>query len=267
MITLIEVPYHMGTEDAGVGRGPGRLLAGGADKAVAVSGQPEVVHVRKRDPSAGGLDGVVDVNRQLRYAVEEARASGRFPIVLSGDCNASLGTLAGIGCERTGVVWLDAHGDFHTPATSRSGSLDGMALAAVVGDCHEELRLRIGGQFSAAEEDVVLVGCRDLEPRETERLVDSRVTVRPFGAPLDDLPAVLSGLRVDALYLHLDVDVLGGLVLDEVDAIVREVVRATPLAAVGMANYNPAYDPSENTLQAALHLLHSIAALQAVRVP
>src|SRR3712207_7320834 len=36
---------------------------------------------------------------------------GRFPLVLSGNCTVAIGTVTGCGCDRTGVVWFDAHGE------------------------------------------------------------------------------------------------------------------------------------------------------------
>jgi arginase len=48
-------------------------------------------------------------------------------------------TLAGLEPATTGIVWLDAHPDFHTPATTKSGFLDGMALSMALGQCHQEL--------------------------------------------------------------------------------------------------------------------------------
>jgi len=124
---VIEVPYHMGLEDAGVGRGPARILRAGSFVTV--------LHVRKRDETATAIDAIVDLNRQLRTAVRDTVAEGDLPVVLAGNCNSCLGTLAGIEADRIGIVWLDAHADFNTPETSLSGSLDGMALAAAIGDC------------------------------------------------------------------------------------------------------------------------------------
>jgi arginase len=268
MLTVIEVPFHLGLEGVAVGRGPLRFVASPANF-------PEVVHIRKRDGTTTGLDAVVDVNRQVRYAVRAAVEAGRLPIVLSGNCNACFGTLAGLEGRQVGIVWLDAHPDFNTPATSKSGFLDGMALATAVGHCHEELRERIGFATPVREEDILLIGVRDVEERERERLAQSRIKVRPFGDTLADLENLLQSLatRVDAVYLHMDIDFLdaaespgvnyrgpGGLSLVEAERVVELIARRSPLAAAGLSNYNPDYDQGDKTLTAGLRLLEVLTA-------
>ena len=62
--------------------------------------------------------------RALAERVRFAYNNGAFPLVLSGNCNGSLGTLAGIGSnDQTGIIWFDGHGDFNTPETTESGFL------------------------------------------------------------------------------------------------------------------------------------------------
>src|SRR5260370_39639986 len=100
----------MGLEVAGVGLGPARFLRAGADRALAEASPgenacPAVLHVRMRDLTAGGIDAVVDVNRQVRTAVRDAIAEDELPVVLAGNCNSCLGTLGGIESGRKGIVW------------------------------------------------------------------------------------------------------------------------------------------------------------------
>jgi len=56
-------------------------------------------------------------------------------VLLASDCSICLATLPVIARREPAarVVWLDAHGDFNTPATSGSGFLGGMCLAAACG--------------------------------------------------------------------------------------------------------------------------------------
>jgi arginase len=70
-----------------------------------------------------------ELDRLVSEQVCEAVAEGEFPLVLSGNCNTSIGTLAGVGPEGLGVVWFDAHADFNTPETTTTGFMDGMGLA------------------------------------------------------------------------------------------------------------------------------------------
>jgi arginase len=72
-----------------------------------------------------------DLHRRLATHVQESHRHGAFPLVLSGNCNSALGTCAGSEPAELGVIWLDAHADFATPATTKSGFLDGMRLATL----------------------------------------------------------------------------------------------------------------------------------------
>src|SRR5262245_38510016 len=116
------VPYDSGFRDARMGRGPAALLPA----------MPSRCEVEEITPGGGFLGEVAmafALAGQLADRVRAALAAERFPVVLSGNClPAALGTLAGLG-PGVGVAWLDAHGDFHTPETTQSGFVDGMALA------------------------------------------------------------------------------------------------------------------------------------------
>src|SRR5215217_3258315 len=121
------------------------------------------------------IGAAVDLDRQLANAVAAARARGAFPLTLAGNCISSVGTVAGLGAGPTGVLWFDAHGDFNTPETTIGGFLDGMALATVVGRCWTSLAAGVPGFVPVAEENVVLVGARDLDPAEAALLAASGV--------------------------------------------------------------------------------------------
>jgi len=76
------------------------------------------------------------IKHQKGYAqlVESCLNANRLPIILSGDHSNAVGSLAGFcrhfGCENTGIIWIDAHLDLHSPYTTPSGNIHGMALNA-----------------------------------------------------------------------------------------------------------------------------------------
>lgn len=266
--TLVNVPFHMGMEDVAVGHGPTVLLAAGADRVV---GTTLVHHIRKRERECTGLDAVVDVNRQVRYAVREAREQDLLAIVLAGNCNSCLGSVAGLEGETVGVLWFDAHGDYNTPETSVSGMLDGMALAALVGDCHQALRERIGLHDTVRQENVLLVGSRDLDEMERVRLEESHVLMLPGAEGVEHAMQELAS-RVSTVYVHLDIDVLdpvespgvnyrgpGGMRVADVERLLEEAADILPLGAVALANYNPSMDTGSVTAQIALRLLRAVS--------
>ena len=143
----------------------------------------------------------------LQRAVAGAAARAARPLVLSGDCPTSLGAVAGLQVRYRdlAVVWLDAHGDFNTPAITISGYLGGMALAILTGRAPELFRDAFGLR-PVADTDVLLTDARDLDPAERDALAASQVRRAP--ADPATITAALSKLGRTQVYLHLDVDVI-----------------------------------------------------------
>jgi arginase len=182
-VTLIAVPYDLGRERVGSGRGPEAYLANGAEKALRGGGNDvETAIVQRAAPFANELEAVLDVNAALATLVAQAVTRGRLPLVLAGNCNATLGVhaglvLAGVGGAAWGqlvTVWLDAHGDFNTPETTLTGYLDGMPLAMLVGAAHPEAWETLKAAPQSAEL-VLHAGGRDLDPAEDRALAASQV--------------------------------------------------------------------------------------------
>jgi arginase len=143
----------------------------------------------------------------LHRAVADAVARSARPLLLSGDCLAGLAVAAGLQrrYRDIAVVWLDAHGDFNTPASTISGYLPGMPVAMLTGRAPELFAGPLGLR-PVQERDIVLSGARDLDPAERDALAASQVrripaTPAAFGAAL----AELGDLPV---YLHVDVDIM-----------------------------------------------------------
>lgn len=143
----------------------------------------------------------------LHRAVAGAVARAARPLVLSGDCPTALGAVAGLQSRYRdlAVVWLDAHGDFNTPAITISGYLGGMALALLTGRA-PELCQDTYGLRPVADTDIVLADARDLDPAERDALAASQVRRAP--ADPAAITAALSELGRMPVYLHLDVDVI-----------------------------------------------------------
>src|SRR5207244_11244306 len=109
---------------------------------------------------------------------------GAMPLVLGGDHSIGAGSVAAAAewARRTknlpiGLLWVDAHGDMNTPATSLSGNVHGMPLAALLGP--EPAELSKIGTFSPKvfPAHTVLVGIRNLDEREKVAVRDSGVHV------------------------------------------------------------------------------------------
>jgi len=150
-----------------------------------------------------GWAAVLPVCESVAAVVAQTVVGGERRVVLSGDCITALGTVAGLqraGLD-PGIVWLDAHGDVQTMETTTSGFLGGMPLRILVGYRPDLIAVPLGLR-AVAEERVVLVDARDLDPPEVDYLRQAQI-VR---TTVDDLSA--TGLPEGPLYVHIDLDVV-----------------------------------------------------------
>src|SRR5262245_29421121 len=241
-VRLIQVPWYLGREHPDLSRGPGKL-------ADAIGGETVVVPGSEPRPVPNEVADSFDVIRSVRSAVSEAGEDGRFPLVLAVNCFTSLGTVTGV-VRDVGVVWFDAHGDFHTPDSTPTGFLDGMGLAMLTGDGWSEMR---AGLTTVPAGNALLVAARDLEPTEIERVEASdlrRAEVETLEAALDDLAP-----RVDAVYVHIDLDVIdpsvalanvlsvdGGPDTEELEQALEAISSRFEIAAAALTAYDPSQD-------------------------
>ncbi|HEV7589840.1 MAG TPA: arginase family protein [Longimicrobium sp.] len=284
-VDLITVPYDSALRGVRMGAGPAHFVANGAvERRRAVAGSVRETGVEAAPGFHAEIATAFDLARATAFAVRAARGHGGLPLVLAGNCVTAVGVLASLPAETTGIVWLDAHGDLNTPETTRSGFLDGMALSIALGRCWRAMSAGVQGFAPVAEENVLLVGARDLDPAEREYLERSRVHLLTPGEArggdaLADALDTLAG-RVQRVYLHVDLDVHdpadgaanafaapGGLTAVEVQRVVREVAARVPIAAAALTAYDPEYDEDGRMLEIGLELMELIAELSAASGP
>ncbi len=261
-VRIIGAPMDLGADRRGVDMGPsairyaglaGQLAATGIDCVDA--GDLPVPQPETRDADASNLHvgqakflrATETVAGRVADAVGDAVDAGEFPLVLGGDHSIAIGTVAGAARgDDLGVVWFDAHGDFNTPATTSSGNVHGMSLAAILGV----------GPFAdvdwahaptVSEENVALVGLRDLDEGERRLLRDSNVSTytmsdvdeRGLTDVVDEALAVATD-GTDGLHISLDADWLDPTEAPGVGTPVRGGVsyREAHVAMEYVANYH-----------------------------
>jgi len=142
-VAVIGAPLDLGAGRRGVDMGPSAIRYAGLHQqlveklGVRVSDagnviSPVVETTDMGDEHARYLTQILDLCDRLSALVAETAERGALPLVLGGDHSVALGSLVGMAKVRGagGVVWVDAHGDLNTPATSPSGNVHGMVLAA-----------------------------------------------------------------------------------------------------------------------------------------
>ena len=286
-IRVFGVPLDLGQARRGVDLGPTALRYAGLKPALTrlgyrVEDRGNIETVERdtlaEEPGLGFLPPVVAVCERVYEASRLAVADGALPLVLGGDHSIAVGTIGGVSHEhRTGVFWVDAHGDFNTPDTSPTGNLHGMPLAALCGHGAPELVNTGRAGAKVKPEDVVLFGIRDLDPGEqaliqstgvaayTMRQIDER-GIAPLAAE-----ALTRLSAVDRIHVSLDLDAIdpqeapgvgtrvpGGLSYREGHLLMELIAEHGGLGSVDVVEVNPILDTQNQTARLALDLLCSL---------
>jgi arginase len=277
-LTLLQAPYDSGQYAQRMGRGPLHLVERGLVRDLATQGhEADLVPIRLPDGFVTEAGAAAEVQRRIAHEAGRALAAGRFPIVLAGNCSTTLGVMAAHGSigaiGSTGILWLDAHADFNTPETTTSGFFDGTSLSQVTGGAWQALAASVPGFHPVAERNVILVGARDLDPAEEERLSRSHICRIAAADVPDALDAAFDQLsrRVSQIHLHIDLDVLdptvgranvfsvpGGLSLVQAETLIDAAGARFDIASLTLSAYDPEQDPEERIVSAVRSLIDAV---------
>lgn len=279
-IQIIQVPYDSGHKNLRTGRGPGHFLEHNVDQNLREDGhRVQSYHIETDNSFTTEIGTAFELNRSLAEQVSSAMRMEMFPIILAGNCNSCLGTLAGIGQSPLGIVWFDAHGDFNTPETTISGFFDGMGLATATGRCWGLLSKTIPGFRPIPEANIIHIGARDLDPEEEKLLQQSElqvITLRNGRSHLlKDIDITFDNLRekVAKIYLHVDMDILdtgealpnhlavpGGLPVEVLEEIIGLIKKKFEICASAITSFDPDYDKDDEVLRAGVRIIKAFVA-------
>jgi arginase len=275
---IIGVPLDLGGNRRGVDMGPSALrIAGLAERLAALGVRVNdegdlVTPIPERkavgDPRKKYIRDIARICDRLYRTSLGVLHSGGIPIVLGGDHSLGAGSVAATADflrkddKALGLLWVDAHGDINTPASSGSGNVHGMPLAALLGPEPAELS-RIGG-FSpkVLPEHTVLIGIRNLDDREKEIVREARVHVftmkdidRSGIASVVEQALALAGKDTGGVHVSFDLDVCdptiapgvgtpvkGGLDYREAHMLMEIVADSGLLRALDLVEVNPILD-------------------------
>ncbi len=289
-VHIIGAPMDLGQEKRGVDLGPtairyaglgGRLERQGwevidwGDVSVAASEQM-MRHVSFGGHAAYHAGAIISIARSLHQHVEEHVSPQDKLIMLGGDHSASLGSVASSLQRpgRTGLLWIDAHGDFNTPATSPSGNVHGMVVAWLMGDGIP--RPGVGATKLQADQ-VCMIAIRDLDPLEATRLDASGIAVATIRKVeergiSDVVHEALDKLGdVDSLHVSFDLDALdpvvapgvgtpvpGGLTHREALLLAEILGDDGRVCALDLVEVNPILDVGNKTANFAVDVAASL---------
>ncbi len=289
-VAVIGAPLDLGAGRRGVDMGPSAIRYAGLHQqlveklGVRVSDagnviSPVVETTDMGDEHARYLAQILDLCDRLSTLVAETAERGALPLVLGGDHSVALGSLVGMAKVRGGaggVVWVDAHGDLNTPATSPSGNVHGMVLAAALGLAGDSFS-RDGWPLPAVEVGkIALVGVRSLDEGERElvRRLDAKVITMSEIDRIGIEPCMREAIAhaAGAAFLHVsfDMDVVdpdyapgvgtpvrGGLSYREAHLAMETVAESGLLDSMDVVEVNPILDRENATGQLAVELVAS----------
>jgi len=217
---------------------------------------------------------IIEVCQRVYEAGREAIDQGTFPLFLGGDHSIAMGTVGGVSHEQpTGLIWMDAHGDFNTSETSPSGNVHGMPLAALLGDGDPGL-VNIGRSGPKIDpNNVVLIGIRSLDEKEKERLKHSGVTLYTMrdideqGISTITNELLMKFIHMKRIHISLDMDIMapveapgvgtpvpGGLTYREAHLFMEIIADSGKLSSMDMVEINPILDQANKTAGLAVDL-------------
>jgi arginase len=242
------------------------------------------------DPRKKYIREISRVCEKLYKTSLAAFEKGGLPIVLGGDHSLAAGSVAATADylrredQKVGLIWVDAHGDMNTPASSGSGNVHGMPLAALLGPEPSELS-RIGG-FSpkVLPEHTVLIGIRNLDEREKEIVRASKVHVftmkdidRAGIASVVEQALQLASAGTAGIHVSFDLDVCdpsvapgvgtpvkGGLDYREAHLLMEMVADSGQLRALDIVECNPILDDRNTTAVLGAELAASALGLKII---
>jgi len=294
-LALIGAAIGVGAPDERCADAPLALRDGGLAAALSAGGLPAAWHsihlAPRRSDGADPLATVSDLAQRLATdSATLAQARQRF-IAFGGDHTAAIGIwsgaargLRGIGANGEtpgafGLIWIDAHMDAHTFATTESRMIHGMPVACLLGHGEASLTRLAGAQAAVAPEHLCLIGTRSFEAGEAALLARLGVRVIPieevqrvgFAAALNEARAIAS--QGTAGYgISLDVDAFdpaeapgtgywepNGLHADDVVPALRALADDARFVGLEVAEYNPHKDADGRTARMIERLVEAAA--------
>jgi arginase len=246
------------------------------------------------------FDPLLGCVKELKARTSDALKRGSIPLVLGGEHDLSIGSVSAaldhVGSDLA-LLWIDAHADANTPATSSTGNLHGMPVAALQGKPSgvsgvpdiqwSKILSEVVPSTRLFPERCAWYGLRDVDPGERDLIRDTPGDLAITMHDIDRRGAVHTMQEFDQwmrqtgaknLWISFDVDALdpilapgtgtavrGGLTYREAHLcaeLMREFFDAPDcpykLAGLDVVEVNPLFDTNNETARMAVEWVGSL---------
>ncbi len=237
-------------------------------------------NIPRNQPELKFKEEILHACAHLADKVEQAIKDGVVPLVLGGDHSIAIGTQAGLArhSKDRGLIWFDAHADFNTPESSPSGNIHGMPVSAALGIGHPDLADFDQPGPKLPKENVVIVGLRDVDPKEAELLEEHGIahfTMRDIDelgmSAVMQKAITIAGRGKDGIHVSFDLDgvdpqwapgtgttVDGGFTYREAHLALEMLADTGRITSMEFVEVNPLLDNRNQTGRFAVGLITSL---------
>lgn len=289
-ISIIGVPIFYGADKKGPEFGPAKLrekniveVIGRHNHRVFDFGDLFVPVVKEYNkffshPNMKYLEPIIQVNNNLAHLVYSSIKGGSFPLVLGGDHSIGLGSIAGVSraYKNFAVIWVDAHGDINTHTTSESGNIHGMSLAKAMGIGYDDLSDVYFKGPKVSNDNVFIVGARDLDPGEYELIkkeqlhvyTTKRIEEKGMEHVMEEVLKDLRDKNIDTVHLSFDIDFIDAKLVpgtgtavgngpdtDTAKTVLKMLAESKLVKSMDFVELNPLFDVNDVTANTAIDLL------------
>ncbi len=292
IINIIGVPSDFGANTNGALMGPDAIRTAGLNqrlKEISVIAQdwgnipiPIKYAVQDKYSNVSYLPIIRQINHELKKLVIFALEKGNLPLCLGGDHSISIGSMAGIveyhKDKDLGLIWIDTHADLNTPESSKTKNIHGMPVSVLFGKGHPELTELMNQQSTIKEENVAIIGLRDLDDMEKEFLKESQMRYYTM-RDIDErgIQTIMKEVqkeiidKVDGIHVSFDLDVMdplqvpgvstpvpGGLNLREAHLLLEMIHESNKIISADFVELNPYHDEKGRSARMAVELIASL---------
>lgn len=191
-LDIVGVQIDLGASQKGVAMGPIAIRYAGVKEGLTglgyeVKDKGDIIPLQEGESRDNMIayEQVNDANRRLYESVTATLENGRLPIILGGDHSIAAGSVSAVAKHYEeegpiGVIWIDAHGDWNDNISSVSGNMHGMPFSAICGHGPDEMVDFGQGRCPVPVKNAVVVGARDIDPLEIERMKAAGMNTFPI---------------------------------------------------------------------------------------